>query len=127
MARVLGVGGIFFKSINPEKLARWYATTLGVPVESEWNGASLAPARLPEGAYTVWAPFKQDTNYFEPGDQTFMINLIVDNVAEALDQVRRAGGRVVGDMEELEYGTFGWFVDPDGNKVELWTPSAPQR
>jgi predicted enzyme related to lactoylglutathione lyase len=123
MARVLGVGGIFFKSTDPEKLSQWYAKTLGLPVETEWHGGSLAPGLLPEGSYTVWAPFKQDTSYFGPADQTFMINLVVDNVTEALAQVRQAGGQIVGEIEELEYGIFGWFLDPDGNKVELWAPS----
>jgi predicted enzyme related to lactoylglutathione lyase len=124
MAKVLGVGGIFFKSHEPSKLAEWYASTLGIPVESEWHGANLVPANLPKGSYTVWAPFAYDTTYFEPAEQSFMINLIVDDVAGALEQVRAAGGEVIGDIEKLEYGVFGWFLDPDGNKVELWTPAS---
>ena len=125
MARVLGVGGIFFKSKDYQKLARWYADCLGVPVEEQWWGANLHPGTLPPGAYTVWAPFKDETTYFEPSEKEYMINLIVDDVAEALQQVEHAGGTIAGDMETLEYGVFGWFVDPEGNKVELWTPAAP--
>ena len=81
---------------------------------------------MPPGAYTVWAPFKDSTAYFEPSEKEFMINLIVDDVAEALQQVKQAGGTITGDIESLEYGVFGWFIDPDGNKVELWAPAPPE-
>jgi predicted enzyme related to lactoylglutathione lyase len=125
MAKVLGVGGIFFKSKDFQKLAKWYADCLNIPVEEQWWGANLHPEALPPGAYTVWAPFKEKTSYFDPSEKDFMINLIVDDVAEALQQVKQAGGTITGDIESLEYGDFGWFVDPEGNKVELWMPALP--
>jgi predicted enzyme related to lactoylglutathione lyase len=77
---------------------------------------------MPEKGCTVWGPFENDTDYFQPSDQTTMVNLIVDDVAQALAQVRDGGATVVGEVEDYDYGTFGWFLDPEGNKVELWMP-----
>lgn len=122
MAKVLGIGGVFFRSRDPEKLGDWYARWLGVPVEHPW-GASFQPDDLPERALGVWAPFKQDTDYFAP-DKSFMFNLVVDDLDGALEQVREGGAEVVDKVEEMEYGRFGWFFDPEGNKVELWQPPA---
>jgi len=120
MAKVLGLGGVFFRSEDPEKLGDWYARWLGVPVEHPW-GASFQPADLPGKAVGVWAPFKQDTDYFA-SDKTYMFNLVVDDLDGALAQVKEGGAEVVEKIEEMEYGRFGWFFDPEGNKVELWEP-----
>ncbi len=119
MARVLGVGGVFFKSKDPEKLGEWYRKWLGVPVEHPY-GASFKPAGLPGGAFTVWCPFPATTGYFDPAEKPYMFNLVVDDLDGALSQVKEGGAQIVGDVEEEEYGRFGWFLDPDGNKVELW-------
>lgn len=78
------------------------------------------PRELAEQGVTVWNAFEATTDYFEPSHKEFMFNLIVDNVREALEQVRAAGGQVVGEVQEYDYGKFGHFLDPDGNKVELW-------
>jgi predicted enzyme related to lactoylglutathione lyase len=123
MAKVLGVGGVFFKSDDSKKLSAWYKKWLGVPAHPEW-GASFTPDAVPAGGFTVWAPFKSDTTYFEPSTGSFMINLMVDDLDGALAQVARGGAEIVGNVEEFEYGRFGWFLDPDGNKVELWEPPA---
>lgn len=123
MAKVLGAGGIFFKSEDPKKLGEWYQTWLGVPVEPPY-GASFSPASMPEGGLTVWAPFQADTDYFEPSDRDYMFNLVVDDLDGALAQVREGGAELVGDVEDYPYGRFGHFVDPEGNKVELWEPKA---
>lgn len=120
MARALGVGGIFFKSADPKRLTAWYGEHLGLPV-NEW-GASLKPADMPAEAITQWTPFKSDTSYFEPSAKDFMLNLVVDDLDGALEQVRAGGAVVTGDIVEEDYGRFGWFLDPDGNKVELWQP-----
>ncbi|MCB9915241.1 MAG: VOC family protein [Planctomycetes bacterium] len=122
MARVLGVGGIFFKSKDPAKLAGWYAEHLGVPVEAAWNGASLKPDAMPPKGLTVWSPFPADTKYFEPSGQAYMINLVVDDLDGALAQVQAGGAELAGEPQDHEYGRFGWFLDPEGNKVELWEP-----
>ncbi len=122
MARVLGVGGIFFRSKDPEALGRWYQQWLGVPVEHPY-GASLKPADMPPAGLTVWAPFKHDTDYFDPSPKEFMFNLVVDDLDGALAQVQEGGAELAGEIEQYEYGRFGWFMDPEGNKVELWEPA----
>lgn len=120
MAKVLGLGGLFFKSPDPERLLAWYAKWLGLgdgkaSVEFQFTS-------MPANAFTVWSPFAANTEYFAPSSRDFMFNLVVDDLDGALTQVHAGGGRIVGEIEEHEYGRFGWFVDPDGNKVELWQP-----
>jgi predicted enzyme related to lactoylglutathione lyase len=124
MAKVLGIGGIFFKSPDPQKLCQWYSQWLGLTVESEsgFSFVSFFPHTMPQNGYTVWSAFASITTYFSPSDNKFMFNLVVDNLEEALSQVKAGGAQVVGDIEKSEYGQFGWFMDPDGNKVELWQP-----
>jgi predicted enzyme related to lactoylglutathione lyase len=121
VAKVVGVGGVFFKSEDPEKLGAWYQKWLGVPVEPPY-GATFRPDSVPSGGLTVWAPFTNDTDYFNPSTRDFMFNLMVDDLEGALAQVVEGGAEVVGEIMEESYGRFGWFVDPEGNKVELWEP-----
>ena len=123
MATVRGVGGIFFTSPDPARLRAWYAKWLGIPAEGP--GASFAPDAMPAGGVTVFSAFTADTTYFAPATRGFMFNLIVDDLEGALAQVRAGGAQVVGDVEAYDYGRFGWFVDPDGNKVELWQVPLP--
>ena len=120
MAKVLGVGGIFFKSPNPKRLFDWYTRWLDMEFE-EW-GTAYYPDTMPANGQTVWSAFPATTDYFAPANKDFMFNLIVDNLEEALKQVKEGGAEVIGNIEKLEYGLFGWFMDPDGNKVELWEP-----
>lgn len=122
MAQVLGVGGVFFRSPDPKALGEWYRKWLGVPVDPNWGGAAFQPSEVPKGGCTIWTPFKQDTKYFDPPARAFMINLMVDDLDGALAQVKEGGAVVMGEREESEFGRFGWFIDPDGNKVELWQP-----
>ena len=121
MAKALGIGGVFFKSADPKKLLEWYATHLGLKVE-QYGAVTFEPKALPPGAKTVWTPFKADTDYFAPSSKEFMFNLIVDDVAGALRQVAEGGAQVVGEIADYPYGRFGHFIDPDGNKIELWEP-----
>ena len=114
-------GRVFFKSEDPTQLGEWYQKWLGLPVEPPY-GASFFPATLPPGACTVWGPFKSDTDYFDPSDKSYMVNLIVDDLDGALRQVAEGGASVVGDIEDYDYGRFGWFIDPEGTKIELWEP-----
>ncbi len=123
MAKVLGLGGFFFKAREPVKLGEWYQKWLGMELQSDHNSVSFQASALPEKAYSVWSPFEQDTDYFQPSGQATMVNLIVDDVKEAISQVREGGAEIVGEIEEYSYGTFGWFLDPEGNKVELWKSS----
>jgi uncharacterized glyoxalase superfamily protein PhnB len=122
MAKVLGLGGVFFKAKDPEKLGAWYKQWLEIPVEP-W-GAVLTHDNLPKTAYNVWTPFKTDTDYFAPSTATFMVNLVVDDVDGCLERVREGGAEVMDKIEDGEFGRFGWFLDPEGNKVELWAPPA---
>lgn len=122
MAKVLGLGGLFFKSPDPAALRAWYAKWLGV--EGDEYGVMFAAAKMPKDGITVWSPFANDTSYFDPSPENYMFNLIVDDLDGALAQVREGGATIVGKIEEFDYGRFGWFVDPDGRKVELWQPPA---
>ena len=126
MAKVLGVGGIFFKSPDAVRLQKWYEQWLGLSIQPG-EGMSFVmfePGTMPENSYTVWSTFDSGTTYFDPSSKEFMFNLVVDNVEEALSQVASGGAQVVGNIEKSEYGNFGWFIDPDGNKVEIWQPQA---
>jgi predicted enzyme related to lactoylglutathione lyase len=121
MASVVGVGGVFFKSENPDKLYHWYAEHLGI-IRNDGPGVSFMTSDQPRDGYLVWGAFKSDTRYFDPATKPFMFNLIVDNPDGALDQVRAGGTEVIGGIEASDNGRFGWFMDPEGNKVELWEP-----
>lgn len=124
MAKVVGLGGIFFKSDDPKALADWYKEYLQLPVEP-WGGAAFYLDDLSSfsrSGYSVWSPVENGNDYLSPSDKNFMFNLIVDDLDGALNQVQRGGAEVIGATEESEFGRFGWFIDPDGNKVELWQP-----
>ena len=120
MAKVLGIGGIFFKSKDPEKLCAWYEEWLSFSIDKSTASASFRFDRMPRSSFTVWSPFQSNTTYFAPSDKGYMINLIVDDLDEALEQVARGGAEIIGEIEAYDNGRFGWFIDPDGNKVELW-------
>ena len=121
---VCGVGGIFFRSKDPARLAKWYEQALGLKTEA-WgttHGTSFAPEGMPPHAFTVWSVFSSNTEYFGDSGQAYMINLIVDDLDAAFANVQAAGGEVIPQTEEHDFGRFGWIVDPDGNRVELWEP-----
>jgi catechol 2,3-dioxygenase-like lactoylglutathione lyase family enzyme len=128
MKRVTGIGGIFFKAKDPKGLGAWYKKHLGVDV-ADWGGAAFrwnGPDN-PEGVgTTVWNPFAADTSYFAPSSAPFMINYRVDDLHALLAALRAEGVHVEDKVEESEYGKFGWVVDPEGNKLELWQPPAGQ-
>jgi predicted enzyme related to lactoylglutathione lyase len=122
--KVLGVGGVFFRSRDPGRLAAWYRDTLGLETEA-WgttHGTSFSPEAMPTNAFTVWSTFASNTEYFGDPQQSFMINLVVDDLDLALANVKKAGGEVIPEKEEKDFGRFGWIIDPDGNRVELWEP-----
>lgn len=122
--KALGIGGVFFRSLDPARLAAWYKEALGIETEA-WGstfGTSFSPKAMPANAFTVWSTFASDTEYFGLLSQSFMINLVVDDLDAALENVRKAGGEVIPEKEEHDFGRFGWFIDPDGSRVELWEP-----
>lgn len=120
MERVLGIGGIFFKSKNKAALVEWYRTHLGI--EPHWDGGTAFDAKA--GDMTIWSVFDQNSTYFHPSPQPFMLNFRVANLARMLDQLRAMGDKVDGNTQNSEYGKFGWVMDPDGNRIELWEPPA---
>lgn len=120
MKRVIGIGGIFFKAQNPEALAEWYQTHLGI----DFGGGTYANFEFQEKekGSTMFSFFKQDTQYFDPSAKEFMLNLRVENLDELLKILREEGVRVLDDPQDSDYGKFGWILDIEGNKIELWEP-----
>ena len=116
MAKVLGFGGVFFKVADPKSYCDWYATVLGVDITDwgtmEWESDGKGR--------TMFSPFAKDTTYLAPSEASFMINLRVDDVATLIERVRLSGADVIGNVEDTEFGVFGWFIDPEGIKIELW-------
>jgi len=124
MAKVTGIGGVFFKSRgNSAALAAWYEKHLGMPLE-EFGGAILnwPDDTAEDRGLTVWHVADKESQWFSPSDSAFMINYRVDNLAEMLAQLRDGGVEVVSGPESHENGKFAWILDPEGNKVELWEP-----
>lgn len=122
--RVTGIGGIFFTAKNPDSLRAWYRTHLGIEVES-WGGFAFRwqSEQNPTGeGTTVWGVFKADTKYFDPSKSSFMINYRVENLDELLRILRSEGCTVDSKTDSSEFGKFGWVMDPEGNRIELWEP-----
>lgn len=122
--RVTGIGGIMFKANQPDKLRDWYRRHLGVESE-EWGAVFswLHTGEPEKPGNTIWAPFSEDTDYFAPSGASFMINYRVDDLDAVLALLREEGVQVEDRIEETEQGRFGWAMDPEGNKVELWEPA----
>jgi len=128
MRRVTGIGGIFFKAKDPKALGEWYRVHLGIDV-AEWGGAAFrwnGPENPKAVGTTAWSPFKEDTTYFAPSTASFMINYRVEDLHALLAVLRSEGVQVEDKVDESEYGKFGWAIDLEGNKVELWQPPAGQ-
>ncbi|MDX1636887.1 MAG: VOC family protein [Balneolaceae bacterium] len=124
MKRVTGIGGVFFKSRDSRQTREWYRKHLGI--QSGEYGGTFEWRHAGDGSkkgFTAWGPFKDDTDYFDPGTREFMINYRVDNLKKLLEQLEEEGVEIVGGIEEYEYGKFGWIMDPDGTKIELWEPN----
>ena len=123
MNRVTGLGGVFFKSQDPARMRTWYAKHLGI--DSGEYGTTfdwIDPNSPGKKCQTAWNLFPADTKYFNPGKKEFMLNYRVENLKALMDLLRSEGVQVVGDLQEFEYGKFGWIMDPEGNKIELWEP-----
>jgi predicted enzyme related to lactoylglutathione lyase len=113
---VTGVGGVFFRSRDPDALVAWYQEHLGVPVREGY-------VIFPESRDTHWIPFAEDTDYW-PSDKQSMVNFTVRDLGAMLEQLRAAGVPVDDKIEEHEFGRFAWATDPEGNRIELWQPPA---
>ena len=126
MKRVTGIGGIFFKSNDPKALGAWYRDHLGLEV-TNWGGAIFewgGPGS--EQGMTIWSAFKKDSTKFEPGTASFMVNYRVADLHALIAALKSEGCNVEDRTEESAEGKFGWVIDPEGNKIELWEPPADQ-
>lgn len=124
MAKVTGIGGVFFKARDPQALAAWYREHLGIPVDSQMGFAILPwdQDRGPDGGQTVWCLAKDDSDWFSPSSSSFMINYRVDDMGALLEQLKAAGILPIKGPDTEFNGIFSWILDPEGNKVELWQP-----
>ncbi|MDP4291832.1 MAG: VOC family protein [Bacteroidota bacterium] len=123
MKRVTGIGGVFFKCKDPDKMKEWYNIHLGLVNDEygtsfEWRQCDDVSKK----GFTIWSPFTDKTKYFEPSTKEFMINYRVENLEELVEQLKKEGVRIVDDIECFEYGKFVHIMDPEGNKIELWEP-----
>ena len=121
MARITGLGGVFFKCDDPKALSAWYRDVLGFAIE-EWGGA-LLKSQAGGAPHAVWAPFASDTDYFAPSSHPFMINFAVDDLDGMIRQIEAKGVAILGRQEMKGLGQFAWLIDPAGVKVELWQPA----
>jgi predicted enzyme related to lactoylglutathione lyase len=115
---VQGIGGVFFRALDPDALRGWYAEHLGIEM-ADYGTTFTAK----DGDQTVWAPFPADTDYFGRRQQQLMVNFRVRDLDAMLEQLRGAGVEVDEHVHEMEYGRFAWARDPEGNRFELWEPS----
>jgi predicted enzyme related to lactoylglutathione lyase len=124
MKRVTGVGGIFFKARDPKALGAWYKRHLGIDVQ-DWGGAVFSWADAdgkPVAGATAWSLFRVESDKFAPGTASFMVNYRVADLRALLTALKEEGCNVLDKLDESEFGKFGWVVDPEGNKIELWEP-----
>lgn len=127
MQRVTGIGGIFIKARDPERMKDWYRRHLGIDIQA-WGGTAFrwhTPERPEPEGMTVWSIFPPDTRYFDPSPAPFMVNYRVDDLHAVLAALRAEGCTVDAKVEESEFGKFGWVMDPEDNRIELWQP--PER
>ncbi|MEZ4874962.1 MAG: VOC family protein [Flavobacteriaceae bacterium] len=119
--RVTGIGGMFFKTTDPKASKEWYQKHLGFPVD-DWGCTFWWKDSEGNNCSTQWSPFSKDSTYFAPSTKECMFNYRVENLVELLKVLKEEGVTIVGEMQEYEYGKFGWIMDNDGNKIELWEP-----
>lgn len=118
-----GIGGVFFKCEDPQKVKAWYAEHLGFVVDDYGGAFQWVQAEdKSKSGYTAWSPFSKGSDYFQPSKKEFMFNYRVHDLGALLDVLRNEGVEVVGEIQEFEYGKFAHIMDCEGNKVELWEP-----
>jgi len=121
--KVTGIGGIFFRSKNPEETMAWYGENLGLAITEYGSPFEFRNANRPEEInYLNWSVFDEGTDYFAPSEKEFMINYRVQNIEGLVSNLRKIGVTIVDEIEVYEYGKFVHIMDPEGNKIELWEP-----
>jgi catechol 2,3-dioxygenase-like lactoylglutathione lyase family enzyme len=125
--RILGIGGIFFKSANQQQTRDWYGKHLGLADKGEGVTMPWREKDNPEKEHvTVWTVFPGNTKYFEPS-QAFMVDYIVDDLDALLERLQKEGVKIDPKRQGADFGRFAWIYDSDGNKIELWQPLTPQK
>ncbi|KAB1069758.1 VOC family protein [Tamlana haliotis] len=119
--RVTGIGGVFFKSVNPKASKDWYEKHLGFNTD-DYGSTFWWKDEAGNKCSTQWSPFPENTSYFEPSKKDCMFNYRVENLEELLKVLKEEGVTIVGEMQVFDYGKFGWVLDNEGNKIELWEP-----
>lgn len=128
MKRVTGMGGVFIKCKNPNEMYAWYEKHLGLKREHGTVSFAWRDSEQPEKTgVTLWALFPESTKYFDPSRSPFMMNFRVENLEQLLAALRAEGVQVDDKVESHEYGKFGWIMDPDGNRIELWEPPSEEQ
>lgn len=122
MAKVTGLGGIFYKVADPARTQAWYKETLGIG--GDWGAHFPWKAESDPDPYSLLSPFKAETDYFAPSASPFMINLRVDDLEAFLEELKAKGIEILGTQFE-DYGKFAWILDCDGVKIELWQQVGP--
>jgi predicted enzyme related to lactoylglutathione lyase len=121
--KVTGIGGIFFRTKNPQETKEWYGKNLGLAIGEYGSPFEFRNANRPEEInYLIWSPFQEGTDYFDPSEKEFMINYRVQNIEGLLKNLRENGVIIVDTITEYDYGKFVHIMDNDGNKIELWEP-----
>ncbi len=121
--KVTGIGGIFFKSENPEEARRWYAKNLGLSINEYGSTFEFRNANNPQNInYLQWSAFDKDTDYFDPSEKEFMINYRVQHIEKFVENLKENGVTIVDEIATYEYGKFVHILDQEGNKIELWEP-----
>lgn len=124
MKKVTGIGGVFFKCKNPDKMKEWYKQNLGLQTDAYGTNFEWRLADSPDKkGFTQWSPFAQDSRYMQPSLKEFMINYRVADIESLVEELRKNGIQVLDEIEVFEYGKFVHLLDPEGNKIELWEPN----
>ena len=123
MKRVTAIGGIFFKCKDPEQVNEWYKTHLRLPTSPYGAKFDWKDEESGKKGYTLWSPFKESTQYFEPSAKEFMINYHVENIETLVEELKKEGVTVLDEIATYEYGKFVHILDPEGNKIELFEPA----
>ena len=125
MKRVTGIGGVFFKVKDPQAMRTWYEKHLNIPHMSEYGGSFewRQKENPDELGHTAWSVTDEKSEYYKPSNSKFMINYRVKDLEGLLKALKEEGVETVGEVESFDYGKFGWILDPEGNKIELWEPN----
>ena len=122
MAKVTGLGGVFYKVADPKRTSAWYREHLGIG--GEWGAMFAWADETGEAPYSLLSPFKATSDYMDPSTQSFMINLRVDDLDGMIASLEAKGVEILGRQDD-EYGGFAWIIDCDGVKIELWQQRGP--